>query len=254
MQIVSAQVEEFVTGATATAVNLKTNRSYKSVLKKGSPHFARLSTGDYRVTVYKPRFKQSVRKFPLTCADDFWEMPMYPGSPKETQEVTYIVSYGLPSAGNVYVLKGGGDDQAKENSRPTSVIEDENISGKIENESVPEKIEEPPATPKTEVVPTVTEIKSVPKTVNFGVLNGKTIYFPKPEYPAAAKAAKVSGAVVIKVSIDEKGNVISASASSGHPLLRQAAEDAARLARFKETLVSGQPVKVNGILVYNFVP
>jgi len=41
---------------------------------------------------------------------------------------------------------------------------------------------------------------------------------------------------------------------SGHPLLRGAAEQAARGARFSPTLLSGQPVKVSGVITYNFVP
>ena len=52
---------------------------------------------------------------------------------------------------------------------------------------------------------------------------------------------------------DETGKVVSASAVSGHPLLRPAAEQAARQARFTPTLLSGEPVRVTGLLTYNFV-
>ena len=52
--------------------------------------------------------------------------------------------------------------------------------------------------------------------------------------------------------IDEEGNVISAESVSGHPLLRSSAVDAARQARFSPTKLSGQPVKVSGVLVYQF--
>ena len=54
--------------------------------------------------------------------------------------------------------------------------------------------------------------------------------------------------------IDEQGNVASATAVSGHPLLRQASEQAALASKFSPTTLSGQPVKVAGIIVYNFVP
>ncbi len=77
---------------------------------------------------------------------------------------------------------------------------------------------------------------------------------PKPPYPAAARAVRASGAVNVQVTINESGSVVSASAVSGHPLLRQAAEQAARGARFAPTLLSGQPVSVTGVIVYNFVP
>ena len=87
-----------------------------------------------------------------------------------------------------------------------------------------------------------------------GVLNGKATSLPKPAYPPAARAVKASGAVSVQVLINETGNVISANAVSGHPLLRAAAEAAARGARFSPTLLAGQPVKVSGVIVYNFVP
>lgn len=92
-----------------------------------------------------------------------------------------------------------------------------------------------------------------PKQIAMGVVNGKAVTLPKPEYPAAAKAVGAGGAVNVQVTIDEEGNVFSASAVSGHPLLRQAAEQAARASKFKPTTLSGQPVKVTGVIVYNFV-
>lgn len=93
-----------------------------------------------------------------------------------------------------------------------------------------------------------------PNQIKGGVLNGKAISFPKPVYPAAARAVKAGGAVSVQVTVDEAGDVISASAVSGHPLLRQAAEEAAKGAKFSPTMLSGQPVKITGVIVYNFVP
>jgi protein TonB len=84
------------------------------------------------------------------------------------------------------------------------------------------------------------------------VLNGKAISLPKPEYPAEAKAAGADGVVVVEVTLDEQGNVTEAHAVSGHPLLQQVAVNAALQARFSPTLLSGEPVKVKGVIVYNF--
>ena len=84
-------------------------------------------------------------------------------------------------------------------------------------------------------------------------LNRKAISLPRPEYPAAAKAVKAEGAVAVKVEVDEAGDVISASAVAGHPLLRAAAVEAAKSAKFSPTIVEGRAVKVSGILTYNFV-
>jgi protein TonB len=89
--------------------------------------------------------------------------------------------------------------------------------------------------------------------ISGGVLNGKAINLPKPAYPPIARAAHASGTVVVQVLIDENGNVVSAHAVSGHPLLQGAAVGAARQAKFSPTKLSGQPVKVTGVIQYNFV-
>jgi protein TonB len=89
--------------------------------------------------------------------------------------------------------------------------------------------------------------------ISGGVLNGKAISLPKPAYPPIARQAHASGTVVVQVTIDENGNVISARAVSGHPLLQAVAVGAARGARFSPTKLSGQPVKVTGVITYNFV-
>ncbi len=93
----------------------------------------------------------------------------------------------------------------------------------------------------------------VPKQISGGVLNGKATSLPKPPYPPAARAVRADGPVTVQVLISESGSVISATAVSGHPLLRAAAAQAARGARFSPTMLSGQPVKVSGVITYNFV-
>jgi TonB family protein len=90
--------------------------------------------------------------------------------------------------------------------------------------------------------------------ISGGVLNAKAVSKPEPTYPAVARAAHATGVVTVQVTVDETGNVVSAEAVSGHPLLRAAAVAAAREAKFSPTRLSGKPVKVSGILTYNFVP
>lgn len=103
--------------------------------------------------------------------------------------------------------------------------------------------------------PSVEPIKGpTPKSISGGVLNAKARVFPKPAYPAAARAVRASGVVNIQVYVSEEGNVLAASAVSGHPLLREAARTAACSARFSPTLLKGEPVKVTGVFTYNFVP
>lgn len=90
------------------------------------------------------------------------------------------------------------------------------------------------------------------KPISQGVINGKALSMPKPSVPPTAKAVNASGAVSVQVTIDEAGNVISARAVSGHPLLRQTAEQAAMNAKFSPTTLSGQPIKVSGVIAYSF--
>lgn len=88
--------------------------------------------------------------------------------------------------------------------------------------------------------------------ISAGVLNGKAISLPRPDYPADAKAAGAEGVVVIQVTVDEQGNVIEARALSGPKMLQEVSVNAAFQAKFSPTLLQGEPVKVTGVIVYNF--
>ena len=92
-----------------------------------------------------------------------------------------------------------------------------------------------------------------PGIASGGVLNGKAISLPKPAYPEEAKAARVSGTVVVQVTIDESGNVMRVCAIHGPLLLARVSETAASGAKFAPPLVDGKPVKVTGVITYNFV-
>jgi tetratricopeptide (TPR) repeat protein len=86
--------------------------------------------------------------------------------------------------------------------------------------------------------------------VQGGVLNGRAISMPRPEYPSPSKG--VQGTVRVHIMINERGEVVEAKATCGPMALRQSAERAALKARFTPTLLSGAPVKVSGIIKYNF--
>jgi TonB family protein len=85
-----------------------------------------------------------------------------------------------------------------------------------------------------------------------GVLQGSATKRVQPTYPPLAKAARVSGSVVVEVTVDEEGRVIAARAISGHPLLKDAAVAAARGWTFASTMLQGVPVKVIGTITFNF--
>jgi TonB family protein len=108
------------------------------------------------------------------------------------------------------------------------------------------------AKPEAEAAPKQPMVKPPVKPISGGVLNGKATSLPVPVYPQAARNARAAGMVTVEVVIDGSGKVISAKATSGHSLLQQAAVQAAQQARFTPTLLSGQPVKITGVINYNF--
>lgn len=90
------------------------------------------------------------------------------------------------------------------------------------------------------------------KPISAGVLNGRAILLVKPVYPAAAKSVKVQGTVEISILIDESGCVTEAKYVSGHPLLTASSLKAARASSFEPVLLSGNPIRVQGVIVYNY--
>lgn len=114
-----------------------------------------------------------------------------------------------------------------------------------------EKLEKPPTTGTTG---SSNSNSSPGFKISGGVMNDKAITLPEPPYPPAARAVRAAGAVNVQITVDENGNVISAAAVSGHPLLRAAAVAAARGAKFKPALANGKPTRVTGMLTFNFAP
>jgi protein TonB len=94
--------------------------------------------------------------------------------------------------------------------------------------------------------------KAPVRPISGGVLNGKALEMPKPLYPETARRARLTGMVSVEVMIDVSGKVIGARAVSGPEMLRDAAERAARQAKFTPALLSGQPVRISGVINYNF--
>ena len=83
-------------------------------------------------------------------------------------------------------------------------------------------------------------------------LRKAALELPEPEYPKAATMARVQGRVEIQLGIDEKGMVVNAHPVSGSPLLFEAAENAARKARFSPRVLSSEPATAFGVITYEF--
>lgn len=195
----------------------------------------------------KPEQKQEVKPDVTLRKELIANMDMTPPKIPDKPSVEKMTQKTIPNFGKVAV--GNEDYDSKNVTRDASQVVDGKgltAGGGTGNGDLPTKDDAPPPPPVAK--------KEPPKTISGGVLNGRAISLPKPPYPPAARAVRASGAVSVQVLIDESGRVVSANAASGHPLLRQAAESAARGARFSPTLLSGQAVKVSGIITYNFVP
>jgi TonB family protein len=90
------------------------------------------------------------------------------------------------------------------------------------------------------------------RAVSSGLLQGTATHREQPAYPRAALAERLAGVVLVKVVIDEVGNVLEAKLLCGPDLLAQASLEAARKWKFAPTKLEGVPVKVQGILTFNF--
>lgn len=148
----------------------------------------------------------------------------------------------LPDTG-LYKITGRDFDPGV----PGGSTSSKNRGGSEVGSTVPRAIEvgTPPPAPPVHA--------SVPRIVSKGVITGLALSLPKPPYPQIAKQAGAHGPVNVQVLIDETGKVVSAKAISGHPLLMAAAQQAAFGARFSPTKLGDQPVKVSGVITYNFV-
>ena len=111
---------------------------------------------------------------------------------------------------------------------------------------IPDMPDEPPPAPTPKLEP--------PKVLKIStILNSRALSLPTPSYPPLARNIRLQGTVVVQVLINEEGNVISAKAVSGHPMLVPEAQRAAMRARFSPTVLGDQKVKVSGVITYNFV-
>jgi protein TonB len=121
------------------------------------------------------------------------------------------------------------------------------VAGGVPGSAGPITVIPPLSPPTVEALP-----PTPPRRVSRGVLQGSVIRRVEPIYSPMARSARISGLVQIEVVIDERGNVISATVVQGHPFLSQAALDAAWQWKFRPTLLNGEPIKVTGVLIFNF--
>lgn len=108
------------------------------------------------------------------------------------------------------------------------------------------EIIKPIATPPGK--PTVQKLR-----VSSGVAEGMLVHQVKPQYPAAAKLARVEGVVALQAVIGKDGSIQNLRVISGHPLLTAAALEAVKQWRYKPYFLNGEAVEVETQIVVNFL-
>ena len=185
-----------------------------------------------------PNNTQTIRRVLMAPIDDYTRVPDRPSS-----EVNPYRSVSLDRIRDIKIGSKDIDPAGQGGTERNGTPGGSSSMGKFEIAEDESAKAPPPAAPKP-------ERKLTPKTG--GVMNGSATYLPKPVYSAAAIAMQAKGTVNVQITIDEDGRVISAKAVNGHIVLRPAAEAAAWKAKFNPTTLSGVPVKVTGVIVYNF--
>jgi periplasmic protein TonB len=109
----------------------------------------------------------------------------------------------------------------------------------------------PPPTPALTATPTPAPKQETVRLTST-MIQSKAVKRVQPPYPQIAKLSKISGPVQVQVMISQDGSVDGVTALSGHPLLRDAALQAARQWVFSPTILNGQPVRVVGVITFNF--
>jgi protein TonB len=182
-------------------------------------------------------------------------------SDRETRVVNQLRIEELPTTvppistqRNQYLSRPIGEYNLNPNGRdtlgPPSGTPDGVPGGNVPSRSSSNPSFQPESEPVANTPPPAPPRPTAP--VSGGVMTGKAKSLPTPTYSAAARAVNAQGRVTVQITVDESGKVISAKAVDGHPLLRPAAVEAAWKARFDPTKLSGVPVKVTGIISYNF--
>lgn len=88
--------------------------------------------------------------------------------------------------------------------------------------------------------------------VSEGVMQGLVLNKVSPEYPAAAKANHVKGAVTLSMVIRKDGTVTDVEVESGPAELTAAAVDALRQWRYRPYQFMGRPVEIQTMAQFNF--
>ena len=88
--------------------------------------------------------------------------------------------------------------------------------------------------------------------ISSGVANDNKIFGKDPDYPLEAKRQHIQGDVLLRITIDEQGNVADVQVTSGDPTLAEAAISAVKTWKYRPWMLNGEPVTVEAPVTIRF--
>jgi TonB family protein len=83
-------------------------------------------------------------------------------------------------------------------------------------------------------------------------LRQAALFHQEPEYPAAARQFRLSGEVVIELTVGVDGKVENVAITKGYPILNDAVVRAVKKWSFSPYMVDGHPRRLKSTLSFNF--
>ena len=161
-----------------------------------------------------------------------------------------------PNAAIAFLNRGasfeklGNKEKALADYQRAATLDNSNETAKAEAKRLQDEFAMAAAA-KSVPAPLTANVK--PEFLNLGNLSAaNAVRMVTPVYSAIAQRSAIEGRVTVEVEINAEGNVVSAKATSGHAMLRSAAEDAAKKSKFKPAMFNNEPIKAIGSITYNF--
>ena len=146
--------------------------------------------------------------------------------------------------------KLGDTQKALADYKKAAQLDETNEAAKAEAKRLQDQFDQEEAAKRAAEKP---KVVLKPEFLNLGALsNSNAVRLVMPTYPVMARQSRVEGKVSVEVELDLEGNVVSADATSGPAMLKQAAEDAAKKSKFNPATFNGEPIKAKGVVTYNF--
>ncbi|HJQ23817.1 MAG TPA: TonB family protein [Blastocatellia bacterium] len=240
--------------AQTNGVTVMINGAFQGAVSSGRPQRIRLAPGDYVVQASKPGFKPWERVVRLAANDqETLTIEMESAGPSVQEQVSRQLELAAQylrqqqfdealAACNEGLQYDPGNRTLLEARANITRLKEEHLQAERRRQ---ERQEEERRQRDREAMPPQ---PPPPEVVQPPVLIRKIV----PTYPEVARTMRVTGKVTVVVSISETGEVVSARALSGPPLLYQAALDAAKRWKYRPARRGNQPVAATQTISFDF--